>query len=188
MRRRTLFGKPIRRLKIFRILALFTVILTGAFFGMRFWYEGRIADLEQERLELDIQVRSIRLPELTTVSMPLELLVEVLPANLTASDVRIDVAILVEESALTLDQFNSTVSVSTNAPGLEGLSSDIRAWRVRSTFVSTNEADLVNFINLLEEATLIYNVQSFNVFRSEEDSGTVYQIEVIYFTYSIQIP
>ena len=188
MRRRTLFGKPIRRLKIFRILALFTVILTGAFFGMRFWYEGRIADLEQEQFELDIAIRSIRLPEVMISDMSLEQLIQILPANITAEDVRIDVAILVEESSLTLNQFNSTVSVSTNAPGLDGLSSDIRAWRVRSTFVSTDESDLVDFINLLEDATLIYNVQSFNVFRSEEGTGTVYQIEVIYFTYSIQIP
>lgn len=188
MRRKNLFGKPIRRLKIFPILVVFTVLIAIGFFSMRFWFENRIDDLEQTRFDLELSVRSFQLPVLEPIDTSLEQLQVILPVNTTTEDVRVDVAVLVDRSSLQLDGFNSTVRATPNAPGLDGLSSDIQAWQIRSNFIADSNAEALAFVELLENATMIYKIESFSVSVTDVEGSTRYFTEVIYYTYSILIP
>ena len=186
MRRKNLFGRPIRRLKIFPVIAIFTLLLAGGLFAMRWWYQNDIDTLENRVFNLNLSIRAFRLPEIEAETMTIDALHQRLPYRQSAQDIQFNVRILMEDAPFTLNNFQNDVQLSTTAPLVSELGGVVDAWRVRSVF-TTDDPDLAfRFVERLEAANNLYVISTVNVFAFELEGETQYEIEIVSFTYSIR--
>ena len=186
MRRRNLFGRPIRRLKIFPILLVFTLLLAGGFFGIRFFYQDRINTLEAQVFDLELSVRAFRLPDVDAETISLDQLHRRLPYRQTAQDINFNIRILMNNAPFTFTNLFNDVQVSNNAPLQSELGPSIEAWRVRSSFTVTDAEVAYRFVERLEAAQIFYLVDRISVFEVDDDGDVVFEVEIVYFTYSVR--
>lgn len=153
---------------------------------MRFWYQDRIQTLEAQVFDLELSVRSFRLPEVNSQTISLDELHQRLPYRQTAQDINFNIRILMNNAPFTLTALFNDVQLSNSAPLQSELGESVEAWRVKSTFMTSDSEVVQQFVERLEFAQAVFIVQNVNVFRLDIDGDIVYQVEIIYFTYSIR--